>query len=214
MTVGRFVHLLSAALLAAATPCALAWKHTKHPVQIVLPSPVEPERLGLPVDWDARVQLSPIGGFVADNPIQLTVVDDNREPTSPSPVQVPFVDPGPAADGAFSYSAFVIDGGGVMSASSGWGNTRGAMKFGRSGPRTLRPEDYRRIQALVVLLPDDLGIIPPRNHKVSVEVLTSTGSLSRTYDVSHLPPPLLEIFKLVGFQLPAPPPENGVAPIL
>lgn len=59
------------------------------------------------------------------------------------------------------------------------------------------PQDsFTKIKTLVATLPGDDGRIPPRNHKIEVEIATPHGPIRRMYDASSPPDGLLEIFRL------------------
>lgn len=148
------------------------------------------EQPGPPVDWNARLELSPLGGRASDGPVKLQVCYVKQE-------SVP--DSASFGDRKFMDLGFSVDGAGTVSSSASWGIFDDSVEFGGGGDYALLPEVYDRIRTLAGQLPDDKGIVPPRNHKISVQVFTAAKSFQATYDASGVPGPLLEIFRLAKF---------------
>lgn len=123
--------------------------------------------------------------------VEITVFEAEPEPPS-KPDRLP--------TGHFHTWGIYIAKDGTISDSDWWGEEYG---LGEGSPISIftriDPGIFKQIQSLVAQLPEDHGIVPPRNHRVKVTVTTPAGPVERTYDVNSLPPPLLEIFRLTKF---------------
>lgn len=85
-------------------------------------------------------------------------------------------------------------------------STKGTLSFFRytppaiqgGGPWTLPVEDFKKLQPLIVSLPDDHSQLPPPGHRLVLQVAKGTGVLARVYDRANLPGSVLEILRLAG----------------
>ncbi|MGA8109809.1 MAG: hypothetical protein WB974_10260 [Acidobacteriaceae bacterium] len=88
----------------------------------------------------------------------------------------------------------------------GYSGSLFAGEFQGWGPGApLSPDSLAKVKSLIAILPDDHGLVPPRNHKVQVEIATNHGTEKRTYDAANLPGALLEIFRLTDTHFTPPP---------
>lgn len=143
-----------------------------------------------PVDWNARASPPVLTGDPeTDHPPLLEISVFEEEPQPPAK-------PDGMPTGQFHTWGIYIAKDGTISGSDwwGWGGAGSGSPISIFTP--IAPGIFQQIQVLVAQLPDDHGIVPPRNHKVKVTVATPAGPVERMYDVNSLPPPLLEILRL------------------
>ena len=175
-------------------PVAPAHAQTSAKPEIVLPplKTVQPLQVGPPRDPKDEIELSPTPvDQTVEHPLLIEITIFEHEPlpererhsTDPSDSRIDTHSVRIATDG-------VLTGGGY------WGYTF-AGEFGgwRGGP-PLSADSLAKVKSLIPALPPDHGRIPPRNHKVQVEIATHHGTEKRMYDAANLPEALLEIFRL------------------
>lgn len=162
---------------------------------------VKPLELGPAVDPRDRIELSALPvDFGVEHPLLIEIVvfqheplpESERDPNDPSRSRVDTWSVRLATDGTPSgggYSGYLFAG-----------------EFQSWGPGVpLSPDSLAKVKSLIATLPRDRGVVPPRNHKVEVEMATSHGTEKRMYDAANLPEAVLEIFRLTGTHFPPPP---------
>ncbi|HEX4037961.1 MAG TPA: hypothetical protein VHX37_07880 [Acidobacteriaceae bacterium] len=184
-------------LLAATTiPAAAQTPAQTAAVPRVVPPPfstVQPLPLGPALDPAGPTQISPLPvDYGVEHPLLLQITVFREEP-APEKERRSY---DPSTSRFFEWSTRVSTDG-TRSGSASWGYLSGGAEFAGPGGATPVPKDvFAKIKSLLAALPDVHGRLPPRNHKVQVEIATPAGTETRMYDAANLPEPLLEIFRL------------------
>ncbi len=186
--------LLAARIMAPPTP---AHAQTSAKAQIVLPplSTVQPLEVGPPLGSKDEIELSPTPApvdYEVEHPLLVRITIFKEEPLPSDQIHGTDL----SSQRYYNWMIYVSTDG-TTGSTAWWGYADRTSNGGPLYSATRIPRDsFTRIKALIASLPEDDGRIPPRNHKVQVEVATPNGIRTRTYDAANLPEDLLEIFRL------------------
>lgn len=160
------------------------------PLSTIMPLKIGPAR-----DPRDQIELSPLSPMLDDveHPLLFEIAIFKIEPLPQS--QTRGHDP-LSSSYYTSYTGVSTDG------TVGYGDVSGDRWFrrgmGPTGATPIPPDLFAKIKSLLSSLPDDRGRVPPRNHKVQIEIATPTGTRKRMYDEANLPEAMLEILWLTG----------------
>ena len=183
--------------LAVSTISVAAQTPTPAPTKPKVVSPhvstVEPLEIGPAVDPRDHIELFPLPlDYGVEHPLLVSVTVFKVEPLPKDQVR------GDDPSSLRYYTAITrVSTDGTVGTGAWWGYS--GIDGNGSGPIDATPipaDSFARIRVLVATLPDGHGCVPPRNHKVQVEIATSDGTQERIYDAANLPEALLEILRL------------------
>lgn len=183
--------------LAVSTISVVAQTPTPAPTKPKVLSPpfstVEPLEIGPAEDPRDQIELSPLPlEYDVEHPLLVSVTVFKVEPLPRDQVR------GHDPSSLRFYTAITrVSTDGTVGKGAWWGYSGiDGSGFGPTDATPIPADSFARIRVLVATLPDGHGCVPPRNHKVQVEVATSDGTKERMYDAANLPEALLEILRL------------------
>ncbi len=188
---GQFlIALLAASILAF--PMHAPAQASSKPRIVPPPVSVRPLEVGPAVDPRDQIELSPMPvDYEVEHPLLVGITVFKEEPLPSDQIH----GSDPSSRRYYNWIIYVSTDG-TLGSTAWWGD-KNTSNGGPLSSATRIPEDsFKRIKALVATLPPDDGRIPPRNHKIEVEIATPHGTVKRMYDASSPPDGLLEVFRL------------------